>query len=207
MKTKPTEAEIKITAEVLDDERCRFVVDRPVFPGGGLLQYDSAEKAKASPLADLLFQIEGVSAVQLAGNTVVIAKHGTEDWSVLGKKIGKAIRAHLKFQAEALTAGLAEERGDRTLEEQIKVKVQQVLDSQINPGVAGHGGYVSLLDVKGSTAYIKMGGGCQGCGMASVTLKQGVERMIHQHVPEVGQILDTTDHAAGKNPYYAPSTK
>ncbi|MFQ5960612.1 MAG: iron-sulfur cluster assembly accessory protein [Candidatus Methylomirabilales bacterium] len=83
--------------------------------------------------------------------------------------------------------------------------VQEVIDSQINPGVGTHGGHVSLLDVQDEIAYIALGGGCQGCGMADVTLKHGIEAAIKEAVPEIRQIIDTTDHAAGKNPYYQPS--
>ncbi len=83
--------------------------------------------------------------------------------------------------------------------------VQEVIDSRINPGVAAHGGHVSLLDVKDDIAYIALGGGCQGCGMADVTLKQGIEVMIKESVPEIRQIIDTTDHASGNNPFYQPS--
>jgi Fe/S biogenesis protein NfuA len=80
-----------------------------------------------------------------------------------------------------------------------------LLDTAINPAVAGHGGMVSLLDVKDNTVYLQMGGGCQGCGAADVTLRQGVERMIREEVPEVLEIIDLTDHAAGQNPYYTAS--
>ena len=83
--------------------------------------------------------------------------------------------------------------------------VQEVIDTQINPGVAMHGGHVTLLDVKDDTAYIALGGGCQGCGMADVTLKQGIEVLIKQAVPEIKQIVDTTDHAGGTNPFFQPS--
>lgn len=83
--------------------------------------------------------------------------------------------------------------------------VQDVLDGEINPGVASHGGYVTLLDVKGDTAYISLGGGCQGCGMADVTLKQGIEVAIKEAVPAIENVYDTTDHAAGTNPYYSGS--
>ncbi|MBN2045233.1 MAG: NifU family protein [Anaerolineales bacterium] len=82
-------------------------------------------------------------------------------------------------------------------------KVQQVVDEQINPGVAGHGGWVLLLDVKGDTAYIEMGGGCRGCAISQMTLKDGIERIITEEVPEITQVLDTTDHASGENPYYS----
>ena len=83
--------------------------------------------------------------------------------------------------------------------------VQKVLDDDINPAVASHGGHVSLLEVKGDVAYIQLGGGCQGCGMVDVTLKQGIEVRIREAVPSIREIVDTTDHAGGKNPYYQPS--
>ncbi len=80
--------------------------------------------------------------------------------------------------------------------------VQEVIDTQVNPAVASHGGFVTLLDVKDDTAFIALGGGCQGCGMADVTLKQGIEVMIKEAAPQIKEILDTTDHAAGTNPFY-----
>jgi len=81
-------------------------------------------------------------------------------------------------------------------------KVQQLVDEQINPGVAGHGGWVVLLDVKDDTAFIEMGGGCHGCAISTLTLKQGIERIITEEVPEITRVLDTTDHSNGENPYY-----
>ena len=84
-------------------------------------------------------------------------------------------------------------------------KVQQVIEQRINPAVASHGGYVSLIDVKDNVVYVELGGGCQGCGMADVTLKQGIEVAIKEAVPEITDILDVTEHADGNNPYYQPS--
>ncbi len=82
--------------------------------------------------------------------------------------------------------------------------VKKVLDLEINPAVASHGGRVSLVDVKDQIAYITMGGGCQGCGMADATLKQGVVVAIKKAVPEILDVLDATDHASGRNPYFTP---
>lgn len=82
--------------------------------------------------------------------------------------------------------------------------VRQVLDQRINPAVAGHGGHISLIDVRGPRVYLRLEGGCQGCGMADVTLKQGVAAEIKRAVPEIQEILDVTDHAAGTNPYFQP---
>lgn len=82
-------------------------------------------------------------------------------------------------------------------------RVQWVLDQEINPQVASHGGYISLEKVTAEQAVIlRFGGGCQGCGMAHVTLKQGVEKTLYERLPEITAIHDVTDHAAGENPYY-----
>ena len=83
--------------------------------------------------------------------------------------------------------------------------IQQLIDERINPAVASHGGQIDLLDVTDDSIYIHMGGGCQGCGMANVTLKHGIEGMIQEHFPEIKNIIDTTDHASGENPYYQAS--
>lgn len=88
---------------------------------------------------------------------------------------------------------------------ELKEKVQALLDNSINPAVAGHGGYIELIDVKDNTVYIQMSGGCQGCGAANYTLKAGIERMIKEEIPEVAEVLDVTDHATGRDPYYSPS--
>ena len=82
--------------------------------------------------------------------------------------------------------------------------IQRILDEQINPAVASHGGHISLVDVQENTAYIRLEGGCQGCGMADVTLKQGVETTILREVPAITSVLDATDHAGGENPYFQP---
>ena len=79
-----------------------------------------------------------------------------------------------------------------------------VLEEEINPSVASHGGHISLVDVQGDTAYIRLEGGCQGCGMADVTLKQGVATQIQRVAPGITNVLDVTDHADGNNPYYQP---
>ena len=80
--------------------------------------------------------------------------------------------------------------------------MQDVIDRQINPGVGSHGGQVTLVEVKDGTAFMRFGGGCQGCAAVDVTLKQGVETAIRNAVPSISAIVDVTDHQAGENPYY-----
>ena len=81
-------------------------------------------------------------------------------------------------------------------------EVQKLLDNEINPSVAMHGGHISLIDITDDTVFIRLEGGCQGCGMADVTLKEGIEVTIKNAIPNIKQVLDTTDHAEGKNPYF-----
>ena len=84
------------------------------------------------------------------------------------------------------------------------IEIRRLLDDEINPSVAAHGGHIALIDVTSDTAYIRLEGGCQGCGMADVTLKQGIEVAIKKAVPSIIAVLDTTDHADGANPYFQP---
>lgn len=86
-------------------------------------------------------------------------------------------------------------------------RVIAVLDREVNPSIASHGGHAELAAVEGATAYLRLGGGCQGCGMASVTLSQGIEVAIIKAVPEINQVVDVTDHASGTNPYFEAAKK
>ena len=86
-------------------------------------------------------------------------------------------------------------------------RVQQVLDQQINPSLASHGGQATLVAIEETTAYLRLGGGCVGCGMATVTLSQGIEVAIKEAVPEIEHVVDVTDHASGTNPYYEAAKK
>jgi Fe/S biogenesis protein NfuA len=80
--------------------------------------------------------------------------------------------------------------------------IQQLLDEQINPGIAAHGGRVTLMDVQGGRVVVEFGGGCQGCGMADVTLREGVTATLRQALPEITEVVDSTDHEAGESPYH-----
>ena len=80
-------------------------------------------------------------------------------------------------------------------------RVRDVLDSQVNPAIAAHGGMISLIDVDDTDVYVEMSGGCQGCALSRMTLRQGVERMLREAVPELTAVHDITDHASGENPY------
>ena len=176
---------------------CKFTVDRSVYPGGSAY-FGNREAAKLSPLAQKIFEVAQVESLLVAENQITVTKSGQDPWPVIGKQIGAKIREHIRSGSSAVDADYV-----RTLppESEIRKRVQQLLDREINPAVGMHGGWVELIDVKKNSVYLRLGGGCQGCGAADVTLKMGIEKSIRELIPEVGEILDTPDHAAGRNPY------
>lgn len=87
----------------------------------------------------------------------------------------------------------------------VQAKLQALLDDEINPALASHGGFAAMDRVEGSVAYLSMGGGCQGCGLAQMTLTEGIKASIEAAIPELSRVVDVTDHAAGDNPFYAPA--
>ncbi len=179
---------------------CKFTVDRPVYPGGSAY-FANRQAAKLSPLAVRIFEVPVVQNILIAENQITITKSEFDPWPATGKLVGAKIREHIQSGEPPVTEEFV--RGIPA-ETEIRKKVQQLLEREINPALGMHGGWVQLIDVKKNSVYLRLGGGCQGCGAADMTLKQGIERSIREMIPEVGEILDTTDHAAGRNPYYQP---
>lgn len=106
------------------------------------------------------------------------------------------------FVDQLMGAGFNLDNPNPLWSDPLALRVQELIDSQINPGIAGHGGHVTLVEVAGERVVLQFGGGCQGCGMVDVTLRQGIETMIKTEVPEIREVVDVTDHARGENPYY-----
>lgn len=101
----------------------------------------------------------------------------------------------------------APDHPDADLSGEVPQKVIRILDEQINPSIASHGGRAELVAVEDDTAYLRLSGGCQGCGLAKVTLSEGITVAIQREVPEIVNVVDVTDHASGENPFYEPSKK
>jgi Fe-S cluster biogenesis protein NfuA len=196
---------IRVTAQPspVHHNVCRFVVEPPVFPGGAAHFSDPAH-ANEAPLAKKLLGLDDVREVLIAEDAVTVTTENPPDWNDLSTRVSELIRDQINSGTPSISDAFKE---SIPAPEVIREQVQEVLDTAINPAVAAHGGFVTLLDVRGNTIYLEFGGGCQGCGMVNVTLKYGVEKLVRERVPVVGEILDTTDHASGRNPYYAPSAK
>ena len=194
------DAEIKITGEPsTTGDRCKFTVDRPLLPDESAF-FARASDAALAPLAGDLLGMAGVESVLIAENTVTVSAVHPVDWPALG--IGNVIRKHIRSGRPIIAGEYFE---DLPSEGDLKWAIGDLLEREINPAVAAHGGFVELIDVRKNNVYLRLGGGCQGCGAADVTLKQGIEKAIRDLAPRVGEILDTTDHAAGRNPYYSPA--
>jgi Fe/S biogenesis protein NfuA len=145
----------------------------------------------------------------------VVEEHGALRVGIPQGSVGSLQGAVLDLSGDAAAPGLVirnpnpptpglDEGGipDLDPDSPIDERVAIVLDRQINPAIAAHGGYAELAGVDGTTVYLRLGGGCQGCGLAALTLRQGIEAALRQAIPEIGDIVDATDHASGTNPFY-----
>lgn len=174
-------------AEALDDPKIRIAVHGSPFAP----QYEFALVDEEPGDGDRVVAMDGfrvlmdeASAARIEGATV--------EWVETDRGTGfEVTNPNVKKLGENAPTGALADR------------VREVLETRVNPAVASHGGEISLVDVDGDVVYLELGGGCQGCGMARVTLKQGVEKMLKEAIPEIAGIVDVTDHAAGANPYYA----
>ena len=146
---------------------------------------DIRESEQKVDLGDLTIVIEEESRPRLEGATVDFVQRVNES----GFEVSLAKTAKLP-----------------TLDGPLAERVKTVLDAEINPAIATHGGSITLVGVEDTEIYLEMGGGCQGCAMSRMTLRQGVERMVRQAVPEVTVIHDVTDHASGENPFFEGPT-
>ena len=185
----------------LKGDQCKFMVNRDLIEGNSWY-FDNFESAEGSPLAESLFSLDGVESILIQESTLTITRidKGPGDWLPMAKKIGNAIREKLEANGSLISKTILD---SIPLEEEVRVKIQEVIDKEVNPGVAGHGGNVQLTSVKGNTVTILMGGGCQGCSAADMTLKMGIHGAFRKALPTVGAILDETDHKAGLNPFYS----
>jgi Fe-S cluster biogenesis protein NfuA len=195
-------APLRIRAETspADPHSMRFVLDRDV-QDSALATFPDAAAAQGAPLAKALFAIAGVKMVDVSGAVVAVVKTDDSDWDTLKRPIANALRSIFALSAAPL-GQRAKTFGQARSDADIHLAVQSVLDRRANPAIAGHGGKVSVLDVRDGIVSMLMSGGCQGCASSVATLRGGVEKMIRAAVPEVRDIIDVTDHAAGKTPYY-----
>ncbi len=168
---------IRAETSLADPDTCKFTVSRTLHPGGPFF-FGTMERAAGSPLGERLFALPGVANVLIAESVVTIGKEPSASWSPLKAAIGRRSDAELS------------------------AAVQELLDKEVNRSIANHGGKISIVNIRQGTLFITMSGGCQGCASSQATLRQGFEVMVKRIAPEIVEIVDATDHAAGKKPFY-----
>ena len=190
--------DIQISAELQMDPRiCKFIVDRQVYEG--FYNCRSKEMAEGSALLEALFSLPEITEILVSGSTLTVKKTGNDDWPKTAQQIGVIVREKIA-SGEQLIAPDVEKQAPAT--DDLRQRVQEVFDEEINPGLASHGGSVELIDIQGTTLFLTMSGGCQGCASASYTLRSGIEQILRSRIPEITEMVDVTDHGAGDNPYY-----
>ena len=199
----PVEVVVAIRAEtsLADPDTCKFTVSRTLHPGGPFF-FGNKERAAGSPLVERLFALPGVVNVLIAEGVVTIGKAPSTSWSGLKAAIGTAIRTQLLTGVPAILEMAVHASTQTRSDAELGVAVQQLLDKEVNRSIANHGGKISIVDVSEGRLFITMSGGCQGCASSQKTLRQGFEIMVKRVAPEIVEIVDATDHAAGKKPFY-----
>ena len=192
---------IRAESSPADPHSMRFVLDRDV-QDAALASFPDAAAAQGAPLAEALFAISGVKMVDVSGAVVAVVKTDDSNWNDLKHPVADALRASLAHSSAPLGQAV-KAFGQARNDNEIHLAVQEVLDLKANPAIAAHGGHVSVIDVKDGVVSMLMSGGCQGCAASAATLRGGVETMIRAAVPEVRDIIDVTDHAAGETPFYS----
>jgi len=150
--------------------------------------------AEADEAAGDLVEAQGELPVIIPGDSVDSLRGATLDMPATNGQQGLVLRN--PNRPDPLSGMHLELTGS------VDEKVRQLLDGQINPSLAMHGGFAALDRVEDDVVYVTMGGGCQGCAVSAMTLREGIARSIKEAIPEVSEVIDTTDHAQGENPYY-----
>lgn len=191
---------VSVVVRPLDDDRRKFIVDRPVVDGPA--RRFAAGDVVDHPVAEAVLAVPGVVEVALAENWVSVRKESGHDWSALEEPIRYALTTALTSLAGPSPGPRQPDMDDDTAYDFVEALFQR----DINPAVARHGGRVELVDVQDGVVVVRMQGGCQGCGMATVTLRQGIEAQLRRAIPQLRGLRDITDHASGTNPYFQRST-
>jgi Fe-S cluster biogenesis protein NfuA len=194
---------VSIRAEIslADADTCRFITSCLLHPGGTFF-FAHHTQAVGSPLGERLFALPGVANVLIAENVVTVNKEPDASWSGLKAAIGGAIRSQVQSGVPAILDTYVPTSLPGRPNQEVEALVQELLDQDINVSIASHGGKISIVNFDEGKLFIAMSGGCQGCASSQVTLRQGFEVMVKKIAPEVKEIIDTTDHAAGNQPFY-----
>ena len=169
------------------------------------ITYTEANGALLSPIAGKIFGFPWAHEVTVGKDFVTVAKQEWVEWEILEEPLGGLINEHFQsYESQPIEENPEPKTSEipQNLDSPEAKDIQELFTNEINPSLAGHGGFVTLKGFENNKVYIEMGGGCQGCSMSKMTLREGIEGAIRHKVPSVTEIIDVTDHASGDNPFY-----
>jgi Fe-S cluster biogenesis protein NfuA len=198
---------MKVTIQDIGQTEYRkFLIAEPISKSE--VDYPSSIQAQRSPLANKIFGFPWTEQVTVGTDFVVVKKQDWVDWEILAEPLASLIQEHFEMQKEDGVKSFEEnpplpefKSPEKLSADPLSQQVQKILDQEINPMVATHGGKVSLVDVTQDSVYLRLEGGCHGCSSSKATLQQGVEVAIRKALPQITSVIDVTDHASGHNPY------
>ena len=176
-------------------------------------------EATNSPLFEALFNFPWVSEAAVEGRALIVKKNDTHPWEDYAPQVAQLIRQlhrdKIPFFKDAFIQALKEKKviedknkpipykiNEANINSPLGKRIQKILSEDISRSLAAHGGYVSLVDLAEGKVHLYFGGGCQGCSQASVTVKEGIEKLLLKEFPEITSVVDVTNHSLGTNPYY-----
>ena len=201
-----------------NNDVCFFTLSIPLLQDFKVECHTKLETTN-SPLLGALFDQSWVLNVAAEGNTLVIRKRDAEDWQDDARIVAEIIRklhaegtpffdkVYLESLSEKTIQALSNANqhfkvNDINIKSSLGLRIQKILAEVVGPSLASHGGHVNLIDVQNGKVYLHFGGGCQGCSQASVTVKQGIEKLLLKEFPELIGVEDVTNHSLGKNPFF-----
>ena len=185
-----------------DKSACAFEVEHTLMEGEA--RFARSAGPHGHEMADAILGLPGISEVIISGGTVTVLKSDDRDWRELEEPIAYAIQMGVAPDIDDISPGSGVDIDD---DDMLFEQIEEFFEKEINPGVASHSGKVELIDIQDLTLIVRMMGGCQGCGMANVTLKQGIEGSVRKIWPVIKGVKDITDHASGDNPYFKSEKK
>lgn len=196
-------------SQKVSEQTYRFEFEKPISHHEFLIE--TAQKSASSPLAKKLFGFPWTEAVRILPQSVELTKKDWVDWDILLEPLQGLLEEHVS-QVTTLEEDLSLRSGkqsngvsgtkDLKPESDESLAIKQFITESINPSLAMHGGWVELKSFENQTAYLGMGGGCQGCASSQATMIDGIENALKGNFSFVQRVIDVTDHASGDNPYY-----
>jgi Fe-S cluster biogenesis protein NfuA len=166
----------------------KFLPGRDVLGTGTADFTDATDAAARSPLADRLFQVDGVTRVFLASDFVTVTKDDSRDWYVMKPGILGAIMEHFATGKPVLTQVKADDNQVNEDDDEIVAQIKELLDAKVRPAVAQDGGDITFHGFENGVVYLAMKGACAGCPSSTATLKSGIENMLRYYIPEVVEV-------------------